>query len=143
MKKFYLVMVALLLSGSMVMAQNSQNDGQRRGFDPSKMAERRTEKMAKELSLTADQKTAVLSLFKEYAPKMRPQKAKVDNGNEQSTEKPDKAKMKEMRQQMKAQRTAFNTRLQKILTPEQYKQYEQSEAQHRQKGHAPADAQNK
>jgi Spy/CpxP family protein refolding chaperone len=139
MKKIYLVMFALLLSGTMAMAQTQQNEGRRRGFDPSKMAEMRTEQMAKELSLTADQKTAVLSLYKEFSNKMRPQMGKP---GAQPSEKPDKTKMEEMHKQMEAQRAAFNTRMQKILTPAQYKQYVQNEAQHHQRGGRPQMPQN-
>jgi len=131
MKRFYLLLASFVLVCGMAMAQpQGEPGGQRRAFDPSKMAERRTEQMTKELSLNDMQKAAVLSLNKELFSNMQAQGAKVRT---EGSDKPDRAEMKEIRKQMKAMRADFNERLQKILTPEQYQKYQKNEEARRER----------
>lgn len=125
MKRFYLLLASFVLVCGMAMAQpQGEPGGQGRAFDPSKMAEMRTEQMAKELSLNNTQKAAVLSLNKELFSNMQAQGAKV---RPEGSEKPDRAEMRKMFKQMQAMRADFNERLQKILTPEQYQKYQKNE----------------
>lgn len=131
MKRFYLLLASFALVCGMAMAQpQGEQGGQGRTFDPSKMAEKRTEQMTKELSLNDTQKVAVLSLNKEFFSNMQAQGAKV---RPEGSGKPDRAEMKEMRKQMKAMRDDFNERLQKILTPEQYQKYQKNEEARRER----------
>lgn len=131
MKRFYLLLASFVLVCGMAMAQpQGEPGGQGRTFDPSKMAEKRTEQMTKELSLSDTQKTAVLSLNKEFFSNMQAQRAKV---RPEGSDKPDRAQMKEMFKQMKAMRDDFNARLQKILTPEQYQKYQKNEEARRER----------
>ena len=125
MKRFYLLLASFVLVCGMAMAQpQGEPGGQGRAFDPSKMAEMRTEQMTKELSLNDMQKAAVLSLNKEFFSNMQVQGAKV---RPEGSEKPDRAEMRKMFKQMQAMRADFNGRLQKILTPEQYQKYQKNE----------------
>lgn len=65
----------LLFGATTVFAQTSSDNDttnktekrERPKFDPAKMAEHQTEHMAKELSLTAEQKAKVLEIAKKYA----------------------------------------------------------------------------
>ena len=125
MKRFYLLLASFVLVCGMAMAQpQGEPGGQGRAFDPSKMAEMRTEQMTKELSLNDMQKAAVLSLNKEFFSNMQAQGAKV---RPEGSEKQDRAEMRKMFKQMQAMRADFNGRLQKILTPEQYQKYQKNE----------------
>lgn len=131
MKRFYLLLASFVLVCGMAMAQpQGEPGGQRRAFDPSKMAERRTEQMTKELSLNDMQKAAVLSLNKELFSNMQAQGAKV---RAEGSDKPDRAEMKEIHKQMEAMQADFNGRLQKILTPEQYQKYQKNEEARRER----------
>ena len=76
------------------------------------------EMLVKELNLTADQKPQVKAIFDEMRPKM---KAIMDD---QSLSKEDKgAKFKELR-------TASNTKIKALLTPEQQKLFDDFNKQH-------------
>ena len=138
MKKIVLTMVALL-SMTAMMAQNNDK-GERKA--PKEMTpEEMTEKMAKDLSLTPDQKTKVLALHKEYqdihkGPRMgghRSQKPQTD-GETGATEqkRPERPQLTEeqkaeMQKQME-RRGEFEKKLKEILNANQYEKYQK---QHR------------
>ncbi len=137
MKKIFLTMVALL-SMTAVMAQSENKE---RKAPKQMTAEEMTTRMTKDLSLTADQKSKVLSLNKEYkdylgGPGMggprgaRPdgKKMQSDNDQQQRPELPkmDASQQKQMKQQM-AKRQEYDKKLQKILNSDQYKKYQQSQ----------------
>lgn len=103
-------MIALLLMGSVTMAQGHRKGGNRK-VDPKERAERMTERMAKELSLNDAQKKELLDANKAFIEKDREQK----------------------RQEMKASREAYDAQLKKILTEEQYADYTKKQAERRQK----------
>jgi protein CpxP len=129
MKQIFSLMIALLFTSSMAMAQNENSSVQQRpNFDPAIMAQRRTEHMAKELSLTADQKAQILSLNQEYATKMVPQAPKNVNG-----EKRTKAEKEQIHQQKEAEKVEYDAKLKTILTPEQYNKYTQQKQMRMQK----------
>lgn len=124
---------------------------------PRDMALQRTDEMAKELSLTSAQKTAVLKLNREYGNMMRPQgggqppQGPMPNGgkqgppppppgeqmkgprptdsknNAQRPPMPNKAQMDKMRKEQDAQRSAYEKKLKAILSPSQYNVYIQKE----------------
>lgn len=71
MKKITLVLVALLMVGGMVMAQDGPRGGNKKMPDPKARAERMTERMAKELNLTDAQKQQLLELNLEQVEKMK------------------------------------------------------------------------
>ncbi len=132
MKKIFLTMVAIL-SMTVVMAQD--NDKERKA--PKQMTpEEMTTRMTKELSLTADQKSKVQSLNKEYkdylgGPGMggprgpRPDgNAKKSGNNKQQRPQMTEAQQKQM-EQHKAKRQEYDKKLKSILSADQYKTYQQ------------------
>jgi Spy/CpxP family protein refolding chaperone len=141
MKYLCFSVVCFLCLAGMAVAQPPQGGPPpRRQMDMSKMAQMRANQMTKELSLNARQKTAVLSLIKEYAPKMMP------GGPRGEQKPPQKGKQKppknggqrppqggnDMHKRMENQEKAFNVKLQKILTAAQYQKYLKNEASRRQ-----------
>ena len=147
-------MVALL-SMTVMQAQNNdkceckKEQKEKRPVAPKAVTpEQRTDKMAKELSLTDAQKTKVLALNKEYqdvlkGPKMvgpRPPKPQTDAETgatqQQRPERPQltDAQKAEMKQQ-KAKRDEYNKKLKSILNDEQYKKYEKAQKRHGHHGH--------
>ena len=157
MKHFYLSLVCLFCFAGIALAQPPQGGGPQGPppggkMDMTKMAQMRADQMAKELSLNAQQKAAVLKLFKESAPKMMPggprgeQKpgdmkkgtppTKPKSGNQppkNSGQQPPQGG-DDMHKQMEAQQKAFDAKLQKILTPAQYQKYLKNETSRRQHG---------
>ena len=138
MKKIFLAMVALL-SMTAMMAQDN-NNGERKA--PKQLTpEEMTEKMATDLSLTAEQKAKVLVLQKEYqdinrGPRMggmRGPRPQVD-GQGQRPERPQltEEQRAEMQKQMERRRE-YNDKLKGILTAEQFEKY-QKQFRH---GHRP------
>ena len=130
MKKIFFVMMTLLMSASMIMAQGrGPKDGKQENVDPKVRAERMTERMAKDLSLNDTQKAELLKLNLAEVEKRAECKA---NPQTPPSEGENPAKLTdEQRQQMRAereaQRTAYNAQLQKILTPEQFTKYTEQE----------------
>lgn len=144
MKKIVLTMVALL---SMTAAVAQSSDNKREFKAPQKPTpEEMTNRMAKDLSLTDEQKTQVLALNKEYesvlgAPGMRrgprPQKNDGATGATEQTpkakpqgERPERpqmseAQMEEMKQRME-KRKEYDAKLKSILNSEQYENYQKT-----------------
>lgn len=133
MKKIFLTMVALL-SMTAMMAQDN-NNGERKA--PKQLTpEEMTEKMATDLSLTAEQKAKVLDLQKEYqdinrGPRMggmrgpRPQADGQSGATGQRPERPQltEEQKAEMQKQMERRRE-YNDKLKGILTAEQFEKYQ-------------------
>lgn len=103
-------MIALLLMGSMAMAQGHRKGGNRE-VDPKERAERMTERMAKELSLNDAQKKELLNANMDLVGKDR----------------------EKIREEMKASRDAYDAQLKKILTKDQYADYTKKKAERKQK----------
>lgn len=142
MKKIVLTMVALL-SMTVMMAQNDKKEGK---APKQPTAEEMVERMAKELNLTADQKTKVLALNKEYKDVMRgprgPRGPRPDGETgatqQQKQQKQQKQQRPEMTDEQKAEmqkhmekRKEYDAKLKSILTDDQYKKYQQ---QHQRRG---------
>ena len=148
MKKMILSIVALL-SMTVSMAQNNSNS---RPQPPKKMTHTEmTIEMASKLKLTADQKTKVAALNKEYEDYLQgpgpggpgknggPGQEAQGKGNSpkgnasgsndrQEPPKMTDAQKKQMKQHQ-AKRQEYDKKLKQILTSEQYKSYEQMRPQ--------------
>ena len=137
MKKIALMIVALL-SMTAVQAQENENKNQPREHKKMTVAER-TDRLAKALELSDDQKTKVLELNKEYekvleGPSMRgprPPKADGESGataqnGQQRPERPQltDAQREEMKQRFE-KRQEYEKKLKEILTDDQYKKYQE------------------
>ena len=133
MKKIFLTMVALL-SMTAMMAQGN-NNGERKA--PKQLTpEEMTEKMATDLSLTAEQKAKVLDLQKEYqdinrGPRMggmrgpRPQADGQSGATAQRPERPQLTEEQKAEMQKKMERRReYNDKLKGILTAEQFEKYQ-------------------
>lgn len=129
MKKILLTMVALL-SMTAVMAQ----DGDKKERRAPKMfsAEEMTDRMANDLELTAEQKAKVLDLNKEFTKDQQTQMKEREKAREKAREK-----QMEKRKEFGEKRKAYDEKLKSILTPEQYKKYQEQHKRghHGRRGH--------
>ena len=149
MKKMILTLVALL-SMTVVMAQNDNKELKApKEVNPEEV----TNRMVKELDLTADQKAKVLKLNTEYkdvlrGPGMgrghrggpRPDGQKGANEKQQRPERPQltdaqKKEMKENFEKQMEKRKEYDKKMQEVLTEAQYKKFMSNN-----RGGRPADA---
>lgn len=105
MKKLILVFALISTVSVVGFAQK----GAPRDGDPTKMAEKRSEKLRTDLKLSDKQFTAVSKLH-------------ADNANARAAER------KEMQAKHEAKKLAYRNEMKKILTPEQYKAFEEKMA---------------
>lgn len=146
MKRISFLMMALLLMGGIVMAQGNRRGN--RAMDPKARAERMTERMAKEYSLNDVQKRQLmevnLAMAEQMGPRsknMRPAKrgracvtdscyCQEYKGKSSKMTKEDRQKMY---QEMKSAKEAYDAKLQKIMTQDQYAAYLRNQADRIQK----------
>lgn len=154
MKKITFLLLAILLMSGMAMAQQRERRGGNRdnqNADPKEMAEKRTERMAKEYSLNDTQKKELLAANLAFAEKQsaRPKTPKESKGakrggkksiekkdaiNEiEKAEKPSDAERQQMRTEMEASRKAYDEQVKKIMTKDQYAAYTKNQANREQK----------
>lgn len=138
MKKIVLTMV-VLLSMTAMMAQGS--DKRERRAEPT--TEEMTERMAKSLDLTADQKAKVLALNTEYkdvlrTPGMRGPRGPRPDGQTGATQQQQRPQRPQLTDEQRAQfqqhmekRKEYDQKLKAILTADQYKKYQD---QHQRRG---------
>lgn len=117
MKKMIVAMAAMmLLIGTGAEAQGRRDGMHAERPTPEQIAQKRTERMTKELSLNEEQAKQVYDLTFEQAQKGAQQRAKAE------------AAMNERMERMKAAREADAQKMKMILTPEQYAKWEQMQA---------------
>ena len=160
MKKIFMAIAAALMITTAVNAQEGNNSSEQpKKFDKTEMIQKRTDKMVKEFGLNNEQAKQLLALNTTYADKMGGHKMgrpggrpgfghgpQMKDGNfkpdsTMSRKRPEltdeqKTEMKKQRAEMEANRAAYETELQKIMTPDQFKTY-QSEQAKRQQGPGP------
>ena len=112
MKKFLFTIVALLLSASTFSQQP-----QRREFKPEEMATRMADGMKKELNLNDEQYKSVYNLYLKRGEEMKARREKGEQNQQVNREA--------RREEMKKSQEVLNAELQRILTTEQYSQYEE------------------
>lgn len=151
MKRLNFLMIALLLMGSMAMAQGHRKGGDRK-IDPKVRAERMTERMAKEYSLNDTQKKQLLEANQALVEKMgdgthwNMKQGKKGKGcqagegccccckkNDKKAPKMSKEERGKMHAEIKASREAYNVQLKKILTKEQFAAYTKKQEERQQK----------
>ena len=123
MKKFILSLIAMLTVMTSAFAQNEGNNGQRPRFNREEMVKFRTERMVKRYGLNAEQAAALLALNEKQMPMMRHPR----RGNQ--PEKADSTAQRPRREGKKAE-----AELQKIMTAEQYKSYQEDKEKMRKQG---------
>jgi Spy/CpxP family protein refolding chaperone len=102
-KQIVFLLIAMLAAGQLLTAQNQQRPG---GDRPQMNPKERAEHMAKELSLTEEQKTKVQTLFDEQIAKMAEIRQQVQNDPEAR------------RQKMQEMREKYDADLEKIIGKE-------------------------
>lgn len=146
MKKILMILMLVVLTGGMAMAQNSRRSNKR--LDPKERAERMTEHMAKEYSLTDAQKKqlyeANLSMTQKMGdmPMHRRPDMQTDSKQDRvkradkkqmtdAERKEMKANMEKKQAEMKEAREAYEVQLKKIMTKEQYEAYSRKQGERR------------
>lgn len=126
------------------LAQNEGNNGQRPRFNREEMVKFRTERMVKKYGLNAEQAAALLALNEKQMPMMRHprrgnQPEKADSTAQRPRREGNKADAKGLRMDRghrigKYNIEAYNAELQKIMTAEQYKSYQENMEKMRKQG---------
>ena len=120
MKQIIMTLAAALFISSTALAQE-KNDNRKQ-----EMIKHRTERTVKEYNLNDKQAKKLLELNTKYADMMRPMHrhgGPGHHGMRGQRPEPPKGDTKEMHEKMKKDMKAYDEELQKILTPEQYKNY--------------------
>lgn len=120
MKQIIMTLAAALFISSTALAQE-KNDNRKQ-----EMIKHRTERTVKEYNLNDKQAKQLLELNTKYADMMRPMHrhgGPGHHGMRGQRPEPPKGDTKEMHEKMKKDMKAYDEELQKILTPEQYKNY--------------------
>lgn len=135
MKKNLVMMMLVLLCGTGVMYAQGPR-GPRPQMNPEQMAKMRTERIVKKYGLNEEQQKKLEALNKEQAeqmkvPRIRPVPKDSLEAMSKKERKAYKAKMEKQREEMKAERqkkeAEYQAALKKILTSEQYAQYQKDE----------------
>lgn len=158
MKKTILAIAATIMIATAVQAQDDDSKKRPQGKRPDRteMVEHRTSMVVKKYGLNDEQAKKLLELNKAYADKMGPrmggrqgghrgpgngqrpgadkkQEKKAD-GTTEATLKPNDSERKAHREQMEANMKAYDAELQKIMTPEQFKNYKADQEKMRKEG---------
>ncbi len=145
MKKVILALVAIMTMTAAQAQGDRQGNRERRQFDNTEMAKRRTDDAVKKYGLDEDQAAKLLALNTKYADKMGPgmggprrggrgQRPAPDFGNGQDNQgqqgqRPEmseeaRQKMEQNRKEREEAMKAYDEELQTIMTPDQYKAYQ-------------------
>ena len=111
-QKISLIIIGFLLT-TLSFAQPPQGDRQ---FNMEEMVKRQTKEMVDSLGLNDKQAEDVAAINKKYSEKMRTLFQESRDGDRAA-----------MREKMMSMRTDKNAELEKILTPEQFKKYQEME----------------
>ena len=153
MKKVIFTMMTALLVSTSAIAQEEKNDQRpQRKFDKTEMIKHRTDETVSRYKLSDKQAKQLLELNTKYADKMgprgphrhghrpgagRPQMPPKDMQGQRPEPPKDGDKMKERRQEMEATMKAYDAELQKIMTSDQYKSYQEDQKKFREKRREP------
>ena len=153
MKKTILAIAAAIMMSANVAAQDKKDQGQQpQQPDKTEMIKQHTDQMVKDYSLNQEQGEKLLVLNTEYADKMPMmfrgprggQRGQRPQFNAQRPQRPDSATQGQRpprgerpqmnREEMRKNMEAYNTELQKIMTEEQYKKYQDDMQKRMQRG---------
>ena len=148
MKKIILGLAAMMMS---IVASAQDNQGQapqRPQMDRGEMAKQRTEQMVKEYGMNEEQAAKLLQVNTDFFEKMpmmgrgprggqrgnnpRMGGQRPERNDQQNGQRPDRPMMN--REQMQKAMENYNTELQKIMTPEQFKLYQENLEKRRSEG---------
>ena len=121
MKKFLLpLFAAVAISFSAAAQTTPPQDSPRSPRSPQEMAEHQTQRLSKDLNLSAEQSTKVQQILATRAQDMQALRA---NSSTRPT-----------REQMQASRTKYDDQFKQVLTPDQFAKYTTMQANRRQHG---------
>jgi len=147
------IAAAMMMCTNMMAQETQQQPGQQpRQFDPAEMAKNRTETMVKEYGLNEEQAQKLLELNIKQSERMpmmmmgprgqrgqrpqtgdqQPRRERPQTGEQPRQPRGDRPQMS--REDMQKAMEEYNAELQKIMTEEQYKKYQEAQAQRRQMG---------
>lgn len=131
MKKLVMVFFAFCAISMGLMAQGEvgrRENGPRgeRMMSPEKMVERMTERQTERLKLTNEQKASMQALNSAYVAKMRQPRPEMKDGDEvkKMSKEERQALRKANMERMKTVRAEYEAEVKKVLTPEQYAEFE-------------------
>jgi len=129
MKKLSLVIMLVFASIVFANAQNQRGEGRNSYHHPMEKPEVRAQKtvdrMDKTLTLSAEQKAELKTYFIEEFTKEAKVQEKNKKGMKEMKEER-KARREEMMQKREAKKAALGAKMEKTLTPEQYKIYQEN-----------------
>ncbi|MBR1686936.1 MAG: DUF4890 domain-containing protein [Prevotella sp.] len=140
-----IAIAAMMLTATTAMAQVQDNESEAGGHKPTKaeMAQRRTTMMVQKYGLNDQQAQKLLALNTEYAGKLGrgprqhfgPKAGRGQRPPQAPQQAPDSLARKRPQQpQPTAEMQAYDTKLQAIMTPEQYQAYKTDMQQFRHRG---------
>ena len=155
MKRLVMIMTAAVLMGTTAVAQD--NNGQRPQFDRTEMIKQRTDAMVEKYKLDEAQAKKLLELNTKNAETMGPGRGMgrmggrrggggagfgggqaagapqmgMGGGERPQMTEEQRARFEEMRKQREEAQKAYDAELEKILTPEQFKSYQEDMKQQR------------
>ena len=164
MKKMMMTMIAAVLMSSAAFAQEEKKcECKCKQPDKTEMVKQRTDRVVKKYGLNDQQAASLLELNTKYADKFggprghhgkkhgmrhgKKHEGQADATTGATTPQPrgdkkrpelteeQKAQFEARRQEMEANRKAYETELKKILTDDQFKQYEADMKKHKRHGH--------
>lgn len=130
MKRISFLMIALVMSIGMIMAQGPRR-GERKQIDPKTRAERMTERMAKEYELNESQKAKLLEVNLSMAEKATDKPMARPHKKHRGAEKGEEREKRMAA--MKESREAYDGKLKEIFTTEQYTKFEKNRTERMEK----------
>lgn len=107
------LVAALAFTCSAASAQVAPPQGQRPLPSPQEMAQHQTQRLSKQLNLSADQSARVQQIMQQRAQDMQAMRASAPAG----------ADRHQLREQMQANRAKYDDQLKAVLTPDQFGKY--------------------
>ena len=152
MKKLLLTMAAAFIMSATAFAQGGFGGGQGQ-FDPEQMIQMRTDRTVEQYKLNADQAKQLLELNKKYNDRLMGGFGRIGGrrgggmgqggpgggGFGQGGQMPElteeqRAQMEEARKKREEAQKEYDAELEKIMTPDQFKQYQEDQKNRRQRG---------
>ena len=147
MKKLIFSIIAVMSLTTAIAQDNDRprRDGQR-NFDRTEMLKRRTDDVVKKYNLNSEQAEKLLALNTKFADKLNPRMGGFgrgrgsrpapnfgggNGGNRPEMTEEQRAQFEQMRKQREENQKAYEAELEKILTPDQFKSYQEDMKQQR------------
>lgn len=136
-KEMYMKQIVITIVAAVMFSMTAMAQDQEKGNKKEEMIKHRTEMMVKDYNLDEKQAKQLLELNTKYADMMRPMHrhgGPGHHGMRGQRPEPPKGDTKEMHEKMEKDMKAYDEELQKILTPEQYKNYKSDMEKRRKEG---------